>query len=83
MEELNFICTASAPIIQQIVSRNLANYSCSVEEDIVTELVEELCKSYPLSSALGVNGPFGSFFKRKKYLKEHFNVIEPMEYILD
>ncbi|XP_058637761.1 uncharacterized protein LOC131543945 [Onychostoma macrolepis] len=83
VEELNFICTASAPVIQQVVHRSLEKYSCAVEEDVVTELVEELCKSHPLSSALGVNGPFGSSFKRKKYLKEHFDIVEPVEYILN
>lgn len=53
VEELNFICTSSAPVFKQVVHRSLEKHSCAVEEDVVAELVEELCKSHPLSSALG------------------------------
>lgn len=62
VEELHFIYPASAPKICQLVDASLKKYNCAVEEDIVTELVEELCKSHPTSKALGVDGPFGSVY---------------------
>lgn len=39
--------------------------------------------SHPTSKALGVDGPFGSMYKRRKYFKEQFEFVEPVEYILD
>lgn len=83
VEELHFIYTASAPIIRQLVDASLKKHNCAVEEDIVTELVEELCKSHPTSKALGVDGPFGSVYKRRQYFKKQLEFVEPVEYILD
>lgn len=83
VEELHFIYTASAPVIYQLVETSLKKNNCAVEEDIVTELAEELCKSHPTSKALGIDGPFGSVYKRRKYFKERFEFVEPVEYVLD
>ncbi len=83
VEELHFIYTASAPVICQLVDAILKKYNCAVEEDIVNELVEELCKSHPTSKALGEDGPFGSVYKRRQYFKTQFEFVQPAEYILD
>lgn len=42
-----------------------------------------MCSSHPISRALGAGGPLGSAFKRNKYFKEHFQFVDPIEYILD
>ncbi|XP_071331731.1 uncharacterized protein [Trachinotus anak] len=83
VEELHFIYTASAPVIRQLVDATLKKNNCVVEEDIVKELVEELCKSHPTSKALGEDGPFGSVYLRRQYFKTQFEFVQPVEYILD
>ncbi len=65
VEELHFVYIASAPVIYQLVETSLKKNNCAVEEDIVTELAEELCKSHPTSKALGVDRPFGSVYRRR------------------
>lgn len=41
------------------------------------------CHCNPLCAAFSPDGPFASKFKRQKYFKENFCVIEPVEYHLD
>ena len=81
VEQLQFICTASTQHFPKLVSDIFAKNNCAVDEAIVSELVDKL--SNPFSAALGPDGPFSSKFKRVKYYKENFSVIEPVEYILD
>lgn len=83
VEELHFIYTASVIVIGQLVDASLKKYNCAVGEDIVNELVEELCKSHPASKLLGVDGPFGSVYKRRQFFKTQFAFVQPVEYILD
>ncbi len=45
--------------------------------------MEELCKSNPLSTALSAGGPLSSSFRRRQYYIEKFEVVEPVEYILE
>lgn len=52
-------------------------------ELVIAELVNNLCKLNPLSAALSEEGPLGTAYQRNKYLKEHFSIVEPLEYILD
>lgn len=37
----------------------------------------------PISTALGADGPLSSAFRRRRYFKEHFQCVDPVEYILD
>lgn len=75
VEELHFIHTASATVIYQLTDTSLKKNNCALEEDIVTKLSEELCESHPTKTALGLDGPFGSVYKRRKYFKEHFQYV--------
>ena len=84
VEELQFItCSASAPVIKNIVHSTLQNHNCTVEEVVITDLVKSLCQLNPLSVAFSKEGPLGTAYKRNSYLKEHFSIVEPVEYILD
>lgn len=49
----------------------------------VSSLVEELCKSNALSTALSAGGPLSSSFTRQQHYKQKFKVAEPVEYILE
>lgn len=55
----------------------------AIDDSIVTSLVEELCVSNSLSTALSRGGPSSSSFKRHQYYNEKFKVVEPVEYILE
>ncbi len=83
VEQLQFICTSSTQYIPKLVSDFFTKNNCAVEQDLVSELVDKLCYSNPLNVAFCPNGPLCSKFKREKYFKENFSVIEPVEYILD
>ena len=80
VEELQFItCSASAPIIKNIVCNTLQNHDCIVEELVITDLVNGICQLNPLSVAFSEEGPLGTAYKRNGYVKEHFSVVEPLE----
>ena len=57
--------------------------NCTVAPAIITDLAEQLCNFRPISAALGAGGPLSSAFKRRSYSKEHFQCVDPVEYILD
>ncbi len=46
-------------------------------------MVTELCDANPLTSALSSSGPLSSAYKRRSYYIEQFDVVEPVEYVLD
>lgn len=82
--EIQFItCTTSAPVIKDIVNNTLKKHNCSVEELVITDLVNNICKLNPLSAAFSEDGPLGTAHNRNRYLKEHFSIVEPLEYVLD
>lgn len=83
VEQLHFICTSSSQYIPKLVSEIFTKNNCVVDEAIVSEFVDKLCHSNPFNAAFEPDGPFSSKYKRGKYFKENFRVIEPVEYILD
>ncbi len=84
IDELQFITsTASSPVIKQIIETTLKSNGCNVDESVILNLVENLISLNPLNAALGVDGPFKTSYKRERFLKEQFSIVEPIEYILD
>ncbi len=84
VEEFQFITSsASAPIIKCIVHDTFENHNCAVEEFVITDLVKRICQLNPISAAFSEEGPLGTAYKINQYLKEHFSIVEPLEYILD
>lgn len=83
VDKLQFItCTASEPVIKDIVHNTLKNHNSNLEELVITELVNNICQLNPLSAAFNEKGPLGTAFQRNRYLKKHFSIVEPLEYIL-
>lgn len=84
VDDLHFIAN-SAPIssVKSIIVSHLMKNNQTIDDTVVTSLVEELCNSNPLSAALSSAGPLSSSFKRRQYYKEKFEVVEPVEYILE
>lgn len=75
--------TASRPVIKQIIETTLQRNSCNVDESVYSDLVENLTSLNPLNATLGVEGLFNTSYKRGRFFKEQFYIIEPVEYILD
>lgn len=76
-------CAASVEAVKNIIDSALKSNKCTVNHTIIKDLAEQLRSSHPISRALGAGGPLGSAFKRNKYFKEHFQFVDPIEYILD
>ncbi|XP_061417319.1 uncharacterized protein LOC133348497 [Lethenteron reissneri] len=84
VEDLQFISSSvSVAVVRNILDSTLKVNKCIVDQAIVTELSEQLCNFHPISTALGVGGPLGSAFKRRKYFKVHFQCVDSIEYIID
>ena len=49
---------------------------------IISEMVTILCECNPVTLALGSNSHLSTSYKRKEYFKEHFSMVEPIEYLL-
>lgn len=83
VEELHFISSsASGPILKEILQSCLKKHNCEVDDLIISEMVTDLCECNPITLALGHNGPLSTSYKRREYFKEHFSVVEPIEYML-
>lgn len=84
LEELQYLIgTVSVPVTQETIIRYLQGHNCQVEESVVKELATVLCTSNPIQAAIGKHGPLSTAWKRKTYYRKTFNVVEPVEYVLD
>ena len=84
VEDLQFISSvASAQDFKNIIERTLEKHGCILAASVITDLVKELCESGPISTSLGLNGPFNSAYKRRRYFEENFSVVQPVEYIIN
>ena len=84
VEDLHFISSsASVAVVRNTLDSTLRVNECIVDQAIITDLAEQLCNFHPISTALGAGGPLSSAFRRRSYFKEHFQCVDPVEYILD
>ena len=84
VNELQFIsCTASVPVIRELIESTLRTHSYELDTAVISDLVKILSEAHPISSALASDGPFSTSYKRRQFIKEQFSVVEPKEYILD
>ena len=58
-------------------------HKLQVDRAVIDEINSSLCSANPLNKAIEKGGPLSSAYQRKKYYKAKFNVVEPLEYILD
>lgn len=73
VNELQFIsCTASVPVIRELIESTLRTHSCELDTAVISDLVKILSKAHPISSALASDGPFSTSYKRREFMKEHF-----------
>ncbi len=84
LDELHYLLsTGSVPVTCSSLSEFFKNKNLEVDSLILKELADVLCKSNPLVKVIGKGGFLATAYKRKEYFKELFNVIEPVEFILD
>lgn len=77
------ISSALVPVTNNILAHFFNNHNLQVEQLLIKELGCALGSSNPLSKALGKDGPLATAFKRKQYYKDHFNMVDPVQNILD
>ncbi len=84
VDDLHFIAS-SAPIssVKSVIVSHFQKNNQTIDDTFVTSLVEDLCKSNPLTAALSSADPLSSSFKRQQYYKEKSEVVEPVEYVLE
>ncbi|XP_049333152.1 uncharacterized protein LOC125804583 isoform X1 [Astyanax mexicanus] len=84
LQEFSYLIgSLSLPITQQTVSNVLQDHGCQFDIPLVEKLASALSETNPVKKAIGKKGPLSSAWRRKAYYKKHFNVVEPVEYILD
>lgn len=83
LEELHFLYTsASVPLSIKNIQDVLQSHNIIVDKAIVQEVVSAASTSNPLFKAIGKGGPLSYDYQRKRYYKDNFHVVEPIEYIL-
>lgn len=84
LHQLHYLLSSpSVPITFDSVYDVLKNHRVQVDESLVKELAQEVCNSNPVAKAFAKDGPLATAYKRKQYYKRHFNVVNPVEYILE
>lgn len=58
-------------------------HKLQVDRPVIDEIISSLYSGNQLNKAIERGGHLSSTFKRKEYYKAKFNVVEPIEYILD
>ncbi|XP_041949691.1 uncharacterized protein LOC121709989 isoform X3 [Alosa sapidissima] len=82
VEELHFVSSsASGPILKEILQSCIKKHNCDIDDLVISEMVTDLCECNPITLALRSNGPFSTSHKRRVYFKEHFSMVEPIEYL--
>lgn len=84
VDELHFLLkSASVPLVQATILDVFRNHGLPVDEAVIRDLACAVCVSNPVGECFGKDGLLATAFRRKKFYKENFCVIEPVEYILD
>lgn len=84
LEDLHFIFTSAVvPVTNSIAVDVFKKHELNVDQLIIDELSIAISTHNPLLKAIAKDGSLATGFKRQKYYKEHFKVVEPVEYVLD
>lgn len=84
LQDLHFLMSsASLSTLKAIVSDFCTKHNLCLNATEIEELASAVCFSNPLTKSIGEQGPLRTAFKRKQYFKDKFQVVEPVEYVLD
>lgn len=82
VNELTSIFTVAEEFTPNIIEDVLSKHNCAISDTVISAIKEIIVKANPFSS-LTKSGPFSTEYKRTIFYKEHFQVIQPVEYVLD
>lgn len=84
LTELHYLLgSALVPISHNILVDFFNNHNLQLDQLHIKELGCALGSANPLSKCLGKDGLLATSFKRKQYYKHNFNIVDPVQYILD
>lgn len=84
LKELHFLFSAGAvPLSVNIIEDVLRKHGSTSDRSVSTEVATALSASHPLLEAIGEGGCLSTSYLRNKFYRENFNVVEPIEYVLD
>ncbi|XP_013863274.1 uncharacterized protein LOC106517106 [Austrofundulus limnaeus] len=84
LSELHYLLgSALVPVSHNILVDFFNNHNLQLDQLLIKELGCALGSSNPFSKALGKDGLLATSFKRKQYYKHNFNIVDPVQYILD
>lgn len=83
LSELHYLIScASVPLTNQVIVDILKNHNLCLDQPVIEELTKAVSFN-PLLKAIEKDGTLATAFKRRQYYRKHFEVIDPIEYILD
>nr|XP_020445017.1 uncharacterized protein LOC109953925 [Monopterus albus] len=83
LEELHYLlCSATFPLTVNIEAV-FQKHGSTPDKSVIAELATALSTSHPLLKAIQKGGSLGTSHLRNKFYRENFNVIDPIEYMLD
>ena len=82
--ELNHLTDSlSKSYVEGVLVNIFQKHKLQVDRAVIEEIISSLCSASPLNKAIEKGGPLSSAYQRKQYYKAKFNIVEPVQYILD
>ncbi len=75
--------TLSIPINTDVLADAFQKHNLEVDKSVLKEIATTLSTDNPIHKAIQKGGCLSSAYQRKQYYKTNFNVVDPVEYILD
>lgn len=76
------ISSASVSSSTEVIHDTFQKHNLCVDHLVMKELISSLSSSNPLLKATTKDGPLATAFKRMKYYRDNFDIIDPVEMIL-
>lgn len=84
LKELHFLFGAgTVPLSVNIIEDLLKKHGSTSDRSVFSEVATALSASHPLLKTIVEGGCLSTSYLRNKFYREKFNVVEPIEYVLD
>lgn len=84
LAELHFLFNSAVlPASNSVTVDIFKKHDLHIDQSIIDELSTAISSQNPLVKAIATDGQLATSYKRNQYYKEHFKVVEPIEYVLD
>lgn len=75
--------SAAVPLSHSSAFDVFKNHNLQVNQLLMNELSIAISTNNPLVKAIAKGGPLATAFKCKQNYKDHFNILEPVKYVLE